>query len=89
MQHQEDGGGQSIPPSEHVLFSGANFAPGVDSFYSNSGSILYVRGTPIAWRPGRQKVRAHSTCEAEWIAAAGGITWVNHNELFRIFRQYK
>jgi hypothetical protein len=65
-----------MPKSVHHLFSDASFASSVDDYYSNSGSVLYVHGTPIAWRSGRQTIRAVSTTEAEWIAAADGLTWV-------------
>ena len=57
----------------------------VDSFYSNSGSVLFVHGTPVAWRSGRQKIRAHSTCEAEWIAASDGLAWVKQISCLEFF----
>ena len=84
-QYAEDGDGQAVPPSEHLLFNDASFAANVDSYYSNSGSVLYVHGTPVAWRSGRQKVRAQSTCEAEWIAAADGLTWVSQVSCLEFF----
>ena len=74
--YSEDGDGKPMPKSVHHLFSDASFASSVDDYYSNSGSVLYVHGTPIAWRSGRQTIRAVSTTEAEWIAAADGLTWV-------------
>jgi hypothetical protein len=70
-----DGDGNPVRKTNHVLFNDASFASNVDSYYSNTGSVLFVHGTPIAWKSGRQKIRAHSTCEAEWIAAADGISW--------------
>ena len=65
-----------MPQSVHHLFSDASFASSIDNYYSNSGSVLFVHGTPIAWRSGRQTIRATSTTEAEWIAASDGLTWV-------------
>ena len=44
-----------------------------------------MNGTPIAWRSGRQKIRAQSTTEAEWIAAADGLTWVKQISCLEFF----
>ena len=74
--YSEDGGGKLMPTSVHHLFNDASFASSIDNYYSNRGSVLYVHGTPIAWRSGRQTIRAVSTTEAGWIAAADGLTWV-------------
>ena len=74
--YSEDGDGRSMPKSVHHLFNDASFASSIDNHYSNSGSVLFVHGTPIAWRSGRQTIRATSTTEAEWIAASDGLTWV-------------
>ena len=74
--YSEDGDGHKMPKSAHHLFNDASFASSIDNYYSNSGSVLFVHGTPIAWRSGRQTIRATSTTEAEWIAASDGLTWV-------------
>ncbi len=83
--YQHDGDEVAVPRSDHVLFNDASFASMVDSFYSNSGSVLFVHGTPVAWRSGRQKIRAHSTCEAEWIAASDGLAWVKQISCLEFF----
>ena len=41
-----------------------------------NGLLLYYCGTPVAWKSGRQKIRSESTCQAEWIACAEGLKWV-------------
>ena len=58
--------GQELPDT--VGFSDADFAGDCVSLYSTSGSILYHRGTPIAWSSKKQAVRAVSTCESEYVA---------------------
>ena len=51
-----------------VTFSDSDFAGCTQTFYSTSGSILYYKGTPVAWKASRQSIRAYSTCEAEYVA---------------------
>ena len=68
-----------------MLPSDESFAALVENFYSHSGSVLFVNSTPIAWRSGRQKVRAQSTTEAEWIAAADGLRWVTEISCLEFF----
>jgi hypothetical protein len=80
-----DGDGNPVKSTNHVLFNDASLASNVDSYYSNTGSVLFVHGTPVAWKSGRQKIRAHSTCEAEWIAAADGISWASQVSFLEFF----
>ena len=54
--YSRDGDGNTIKPTNHVLFNDASFASNVDSYYSNTGSVLFVHGTPVAWKSGRQKI---------------------------------
>ena len=75
--YSKDGHGQSVSVGSHNLFVDASFAAVVDNYYSVSGLILYHRGAPIAWKSGRQTIRTHSTCEAEWVAAAEGLKWLD------------
>lgn len=49
-------------------FSDASFASDFVTLKSISGSLIYYRGTPIAWRPNRQSVRTNSTFESEFVA---------------------
>ncbi len=56
-----------------VAFSDADYAGCRVSFKSTSGSIIYRRGTPIAWRSKKQSIRALSTMEAEYCAIYGTI----------------
>ena len=84
-RYKNDGDDEAVPKSEHLLFNDASFASHVDSFYSNSGSVLFIHGTPVAWRSGRQKIRAQSTCEAEWIAASDGLSWVQQISCLEFF----
>ena len=80
-----DGDGNPVRKTDHVLFNDASFASNVDCYYSSSGSVLFLHGTPIAWKSGRQKIRAHSTCEAEWIAASDGISWASQISFLEFF----
>jgi hypothetical protein len=82
-----DGNGKPVPIANHHLFNDASFASHVDEHYSNSGSVLFVHGTPVAWRCGRQKIRAQSTTEAEWIAAADGLSWVQTISCLEFFEK--
>jgi len=52
-----------------VVFSDSDFAGCCQTLRSTSGSIMYFRGCPLAWRCKRQTIRAHSTTEAEYVAA--------------------
>ena len=60
------GGHDDVPHS--TAFADADFAGCTTSLKSTSGSILYYRGTPIAWKARRQTIRALSTCESEYVA---------------------
>jgi hypothetical protein len=51
-----------------VAFSDADYAGCQVTLKSTSGSILYFKGVPIAWKARRQSVRAASTCESEYVA---------------------
>jgi hypothetical protein len=85
--YQVDGDDQAVKRTNHILFNDASFASNVDSYYSNSGSVLYLHGTPVAWRSGRQKIRAQSTCEAEWIAASDGLSWCSQISCLEFFER--
>ena len=76
------------PLREAVAFSDADFAGCSVSLRSSSGSILFFRGTPVAWSSRRQTLRALSTCEAEYIAlfdtiqlslGQGYLEWFSNN----------
>ena len=64
-------GGKKMP--KYSLFADASFATCCLTLRSTSGSILYYRGMPLAWKCQRQGVRAYSTSESEYIAACDGI----------------
>ena len=72
-----DGHGKPVKLSEFGLFSDASWASAVENQYSVSGMTMVVYGTPVAWRSKRQSVRADSTCQSEYIAAADAITWAS------------
>ena len=61
------------PLANVTLFSDADFAGCCQTFKSTSGSIIFFRGTPLAWSSKRQSIRSHSTCEAEYIACHDAI----------------
>ncbi len=56
------------PLGDAVSFADSDFAGCTLTFRSTSGSIMYYKGMPVAWRSSRQTLRAHSTCEAEYNA---------------------
>ena len=41
---------------------------------SISGSIVYYKSCPIAWKSARQTVRTNSTFESEYVAASDTLT---------------
>lgn len=78
--------GKQLP--DHVAFTDADFAGCTVTLRSTSGSILYYRGTPVAWSAKRQTIRATSTCEAEYVAvydmirlsqSQGYLDWFMHD----------
>jgi hypothetical protein len=75
--------GRSIPRTN--LFSDASFANCLKTMRSTSGSIMYFRSTPIAWRSSRQTVRAYSTSESEYIAASDTIVLSETNDYCSFF----
>jgi hypothetical protein len=85
--YSKDGHGQPVNVGAHNLFVDASFAAVVDNYYSVSGIVLYHRGTPIAWKSGRQTIRTHSTCEAEWVAAAEGLKWCDKMGYLEFFNK--
>ncbi|XP_066354656.1 secreted RxLR effector protein 161-like [Miscanthus floridulus] len=52
-------------------YSDSDLAGDVNDWKSTSGLIFFLAGGPIAWQSAKQKVVALSSCEAEYIAAAG------------------
>ena len=57
--------GQTPESADVVAFSDADHAGDSLELRSTSGSIVYWRSFPIAWKCARQALRAHSTCQAE------------------------
>ena len=52
-------------------YSDSDLAGDVNDRKSTGGLIFFMAGGPIAWQSSKQKVVALSSCEAEYIAAAG------------------
>lgn len=52
------------------VYCDASFAPEEDMRKSRTGYLILVNGAPVAWRATIQPIVAHSTAEAECIAAA-------------------
>ena len=75
--------GRDLP--EVNLFSDAGFANCIQTMRSTSGSIMYYKSTPIAWKSNRQGVRAYSTAESEYIAASDTIVLGEHNSFTSFF----
>ena len=71
------GHGKPVNLPEFGLFTDASWASAVEKQYSAPEMAMLVYGTPVSWRSKRQAVRADSTCMAEYIAAADGITWAS------------
>ena len=68
--HYHPGGGKDTAP--HLMgYSDSDLAGDVNDRKSTSGLIFFLAGGPIAWQSAKQKVVALSSCEAEYIAAAG------------------
>jgi len=61
-------GGQTGDLGDTVAFGDADFAACTVTMKSTSGSIIYHRGVPVAWKSQRQSVTATGTCEAEYVA---------------------
>lgn len=51
----------------------ASFAPDEFNRKSRTGYVIMVSGAPVAWRSTLQKVIAHSTAEAEYIAMSDAV----------------
>jgi hypothetical protein len=51
---------------DHVGFCDSDFAGDTITLRSTSGSVIYFRGTAIAWSSKKQTIRALSTTEAEY-----------------------
>jgi hypothetical protein len=54
-----------------VDYSDADMAGDVDTRRSTSGVIFFLSGNPITRQATKQRVVAMSSCEAEYITAAG------------------
>jgi hypothetical protein len=52
-------------------YSDSDLAGDVNDRESTSGLMFFLAGGPIAWQSAKQKVVALSSCEAEYIVAAG------------------
>jgi hypothetical protein len=53
-------------------FTDNDFAGDVDSRKSTSGVFFFLCGSLVSWQSNKQRVVAHSSCEAEYVAAANG-----------------
>jgi hypothetical protein len=60
-------------PLSTKLYSDADFAADPIMRKSTSGILFIFNGAPIVWRSKLQSIVAQSTCEAEFVAAAGAI----------------
>lgn len=50
------------------VYCDASFGPDEDSRKSRSGYVILINGRPVAWKSQLQKIIAHSTSEAEYVA---------------------
>ena len=70
--HYHPRGGKDTAP--HLMgYSDNNLAGDVNDRKSTSRLIFFLAGGPIAWQSAKQKVVALSSCEAEYITAAGAM----------------
>jgi hypothetical protein len=74
-KYKGDGLNQPVKLSPFNLFCDASGYTPSDEGYSISGYTMSLYGVPVAWKSKRQTIRAHSTCEAEYIALSDGIGW--------------
>ncbi len=77
--------GRTLP--EMNLFSDASFGNCLKTMRSTSGSICYFKSFPIAWRSNRQTVRAYSTAESEYIAAADTLILSEQTNFMDFFKE--
>ena len=63
----------SEPITDWNVFSDASFASCFITMKSVSGSIIYYRACPIAWKCARQTIRTGNTFESEYVAASDTI----------------
>ena len=75
--------------SDFHLFSDASFGNCTKTLKSTSGSIMYYRSVPIAWRSNRQSIRAYSTAEAEYVAGADTLILETQQGFSNFFRPQK
>ncbi|XP_066395693.1 secreted RxLR effector protein 161-like [Miscanthus floridulus] len=54
-----------------LWYSDSNLASDINDRKSTGGLMFFLAGSPVAWQSVKQKVVALSSCEAEYIAAAG------------------
>ena len=62
--------------SVHV-FSDASFGTEFKSFKSITGIVVYLYGTPIAWKSKVQSVFTSCTTQSEWVALSDAIEFSN------------
>jgi hypothetical protein len=60
-------------PLSAVMYHDADFAADPIMRKSTSGLLFTVNGAPIVWRSKLQSIVAQSTCEAEFVSAAGAV----------------
>ncbi|XBI71622.1 hypothetical protein VPH35_065793 [Triticum aestivum] len=57
--------------AELVGYSDSDLGGDLDDRKSTSGTIFFLGGSPVSWQSAKQKIVALSSCEAEYVAAAG------------------
>jgi hypothetical protein len=68
-----------------ATFTDASFGVTYRELKSISGIVIYLHGTPVAWKSKVQTVFASSTTQAEWIALADGIEMAQSVHALRDF----
>jgi hypothetical protein len=68
----KSGAEESVKEPVH-LFTDASFGVEYKTLRSITGVVVYLHGTPIAWKTKVQTIHTSSTTESEWVALADGI----------------
>ena len=72
--HENNQGMPKSQTDEPVhLFTDASFGVEYKTLRSITGVVVYLHGTPIAWKTKVQTIHTSSTTESEWVALADGI----------------
>jgi transposase InsO family protein len=75
LQTTADLGIRMTGPADEIVievYSDASFASDECERRSRGGFIVMLNGSPVAWRSTLQRIQAHSTAEAEYIAMSEG-----------------